>query len=491
MRKQTREIALHELKIADAPEPRMDALYFPLTTSSDTVANVGGEERLRGEPREVRLEEALRHKHLLIEGGPGSGKTTFTHRIAWALCREDADPDLKLDFRGVPMLIRISELDQHIEEICGPSGGRNRMPGDPTTRTNSRWIAHFLASRGTDISREFFEEQLKKPDNVLLLDGLDEAANPTRREHILKLIDESVSHHACRHVVTTRPAAEDQKTSRRSFRTVTIQELDRPKITAFLDRWCLWLKKGDKAAARRHAGELQQAVSTPGLRRIAGNPLMLTAVAVVHLQEHHLPEQRAALYEVIIQWLSRQATKRGGKYSKDDCVRRLSTLALAMQEWNGKGHTLQVGIEAAAWKIEKEFRTVDPELRQEAAREFLENAQQESGILTLRGEQLRFWHRSFQEYLAARALVGLPEPWVKGVTFLFQNEGREVLPLAAGRMAESDTERLDALFGKLMAAVEEPGRSLRDRFHAAGVLGRMLSDLKSTTYRMDARDQRM
>jgi hypothetical protein len=43
------------------------------------------------------------------------------------------------------------------------------------------------------------------------------------------------------------------------------------------------------------------------------NPVMLTALAVVHWNERRLPEQRAELYESIITWLSRSREQRPGR----------------------------------------------------------------------------------------------------------------------------------------------------------------------------------
>ena len=57
-----------------------------------------------------------------------------------------------------------------------------------------------------------------------------------------------------------------------------------------------------------------------------------------------------------------------------------------------------------------------------------------SGIITLRGGEIAFWHRSFQEYLAARTLAGFPDTKLQegARKFLYSPEGREVLPLLAG-----------------------------------------------------------
>jgi formylglycine-generating enzyme required for sulfatase activity len=121
----------------------------------------------------------------------------------------------------------------------------------------------------------------------------------------------------------------------------------------------------------------------------------------------------------------------------------------------------------------------------EPARQFLEQAQIDSGIVTLRGGEIAFWHRSFQEYLAARTLAGLPDAklWERARKLLFSPAGREVLPLLAGRMAESARERLDDLFEELTGhAVSQ--KELERRAHAAGVLGNMLADVVPARYEL-------
>ena len=84
-------------------------------------------------------------------------------------------------------------------------------------------------------------------------------------------------------------------------------------------------------------------------------------------------------------------------------------------------------------------------------RRFLEQAQVDSGIVTLRGGEIAFWHRSFQEYLAARTMADLPDAKIplRARKMLYSAEGREVLPLVAGCMAEKAKQRLTLLFEDL------------------------------------------
>lgn len=466
---QTQFIDLHQLKVGpgEVPPPAIDALYIRLKTSLHAVK---GEAMERAEPEP--LEEALRSQKLVIEGKPGGGKTTFVRWIAWLLSRP-AGPPASFPLRGFPLLVRISQLDQHIAKTL-----EARAPGDPARETDARWIAHFLASQGWDLDEAFFREKLEAEDTVLLLDGLDEAASQTRREKIVQMIHLTGAQCGCHIVVTTRPGAHEGRATLAGFEEASIEDLDNLGIEGFLLNWCRWLKRGDEAAAQGYFAELSPAVAVPSIRLLARNPLMLTALAVLHLRRHRLPEQRAQLYEQIMDWLAEQAVERHEQWRKDDLLAQLGRLALAMQEWEG-GQKLQIGIDTAAGLLTPSGQSI------EAARGFLEEAQIVSGILTLRSGEIAFWHRSFQEYLAARTLAGFLDEklWERARAFLYSPEGREVLPLLAGYMAGSARERLDALMEELTRQAVAR-KALARQAHAAGVLGNMLVDLAPTSYEL-------
>jgi len=97
----------------------------------------------RGEA--VLLEEALENPRLVIEGKPGSGKTTFLRWIAWNRCRPDSP------FRGFPLWVRISELDQHKVNTL-----KERKQKDPTLDVDPRGTLFFSLDRGEASVKEFF-----------------------------------------------------------------------------------------------------------------------------------------------------------------------------------------------------------------------------------------------------------------------------------------------------------------------------------------------
>ncbi|MBI1791859.1 MAG: SUMF1/EgtB/PvdO family nonheme iron enzyme [Acidobacteria bacterium] len=456
LRAETRLIELHELKadLEDKPQPEMDALYFRLTTAAAPFG------KGTMEPREaVPLDKTLNQTRLVVEGDAGSGKTTFLRRIAWALCRQSPDPVLRLPAGGFPIFLRVRQLDAHV-----------------TVEADPRCIVRFMAAQGWGLDEAFWEKSLQNADTFLLVDGMDEAGNQQRREQIVEMLRKAAAQYDCHIVVTTRPGALEGKAAL-DWTKMPIAPLDPAGIEGFLRQWCRWLKGGNEDAAKIYYGELFRAViARPGIRRLARNPLMLTSLAVVHLQNKHLPEQRAALYELIMQWLAAQAERRHPEYSKDLRLRLFGYLALAMQEWKG-GHKLEIGEDTAAEQLGRWLPG-----HGEAAG-FVNQAQMDSGIITLHAGRIAFWHRSFQEYLAARTLAGFPDTMLyqKSAAFLSSPEGREVLPLLAARMAESAQERLDVLLEELTrdAAARE---TLERKAHAAGVLGHMLSDVKPAKY---------
>jgi formylglycine-generating enzyme required for sulfatase activity len=469
LRRETQSINLYQLKVGpgEIPPPAIDSLYIKLMTAAPAQK---GEAMERSQP--VPLEEALQNPRLVIEGKPGGGKTTFVRWIAWNLCRRDGPPP-SFPVRGFPLWVRISQLDQHIVKTL-----EGRQPGDPAHQAEARWIAHFLAAQGWELDEAFFREKLEAKDTVLLLDGLDEAANQPRREKIVEMIGLAAGQYGCHMVVTTRPGAHEGRATLAGFEKSSIDDLDDPRIDGFLLQWCRWLKRGDEAAAQGYYTELRPAVAVPSIHILARNPLMLTALAVLHLRRKRLPEQRAELYEQILDWLADQAVERHPEHSKGDLLGRFGSLALGLQEWEG-GQKLQIGIDDAAALLTPANQRI------ELMRGFLEQAQIDSGIVTRRGGEIAFWHQSFQEYLAARTLAGLPDTDLETSArkLLYSPEGREVLPLLAGGMAGPARKRLDNLFASLTRDAVAQER-LDRKAHAVGVLGNMLRDLIPVKYEL-------
>jgi predicted NACHT family NTPase len=407
-----------------------------------------------------KLKHTLAHTRRVVVGDPGSGKTTFLRRIVHLLAGDrlgisdhSAKQKLGLSRPLMPVFVSIAEwLDyvyQQRERKQGPT-----MPKDP------QWLVHFLsaqsASREWGLDADWFKERLRAGECLLLFDGLDEAPDRQAREFATELLEAvAATWKACPILVTSRPSGYADRTVLPNFEPSHIESLNDAAVGTFLDRWSSALHPTDTRAAAEHRQELLQALNArPNIRRLARNTVMLTALAVVHCNEKRLPEQRAELYKSILLWLARSRELRPGRAGAERSLEILRKLALAMQNAEG-GRKIQV---TRHWAAEQIAETLPRPLGEgwvegnaiALAEKFLEEEELDSGIIVRRGNELRFWHLSFQEYLAARAIGGLSEQQQRDLLLgesrrLYQPEWREVGQLLGGVLYEQGREKVDGL----------------------------------------------
>jgi formylglycine-generating enzyme required for sulfatase activity len=439
-----------------------------------------------GGSRAVPLHEALDHDRLIVVGDPGAGKTTFLRRVAHALCEQKGGQLLGIKDRTFPIFLRVADLAQHLQRPT-------HAAPPPASQDAASWLPHYLAAAGVDhgwgLDYAFFRRQLDEGLATVMLDGLDEAPNRVVRERIARLIENAVQTYGkCRFVVSTRPAAYTGEALLPGFAHATIDPLSDDAVAAFLGRWCGALYPESKTQAAAQQRELLEALrAKPAIRRMARNPVMLTALAVLHWNEHTLPEQRADLYESVLRWLSRAREERPEREKADRTVELLRELALAMQN-HPDGMRLQVSRRWAAEMLAKEWADPVDQRALGRAEAFLEAEELDSGIIVGRGSDLQFWHRSFQEFLAARAIAARPEAQQDELLWeppdrprLYAPEWREVMLLLAGILHKQGREKVDNLFHKVLDRLGK-NASLADEARTAGLLGGMLRDLAPVAY---------
>ena len=435
------------------------------------------------------MDEALRHRRLTVVGDPGAGKSTFARHVAYQL----AESLLRVNGHGackqpstdcrLPALIRVADLLRHREAF------EQRREG-PASPTAPRWIPHYLGcvadDAALDLDEAFFRELIEAGNCLVILDGLDEAATDEQRISVARLAEQaSVNFEKCPFVVTTRPAAYKHEVVLAGFAQAQIAGLDKEAIDDFLQRWCDALFADSPSQAKRHLEELQEALgSRLEIRRLARNPVMLTALAVVHWNEKRIPEQRTDLYESIISWLSRARPRRSPRLPPERCVSLMQQLALAMQDAPA-GRRVQVPRRYAADVLAPQWRELAEDQRLDAADRFLADEEVDSGIIVGRGDQLRFWHLTFQEYLAARGLAAIDDQrrrMTECKDKLYSTQWREAILLLAGVLYRQGVERVDEF---VSSVIDQLGRkpSLVDQAQCVGLLGAAVHDLSPVDYR--------
>ena len=458
LRKDTAMIEIRGLQVnrAEAPVFPITDLYIPLI---DELGAHGATER-----QDLATSLATTQR-LVILGDPGSGKTTFLRRMAHAACQARlADAD-----QPFPMLISVAALADQLKD---------RKPA-PTA------IAELLASQcqgvAVPLDAAFFTERLARGPSLLFIDGLDEAPNDKSRQAIARLIEQAAkAWQNTRIAVTSRPRAYQDEVMLAGFGHAKVGPLEPEAIRTFLRRWSTALFLNDNARARKHSDDLISAVeSRREIRVIASNPVMLTTLALLHWNERRMPQQRADLYGSTLKWL---ALSRG-----EDAEQRLrifAELAAAMQLYPG-GRITQVSREEAADLIRQLLQT-----DHDGALRWLAYEELRSGIIVSRGPDLKFWHLTFQEYLAAKLLSTKFED-AERYQLLFTEgrawlpEWREVVLLLAGVLHQLHPTRVDAL---VSAVLDQSSDKLRDQARCAGLLGGILRDLETLKYQpSDAR----
>lgn len=365
-----------------------------------------------------------KHRRLLIEGQPGSGKTTFLRLAASVLARDCLDepcpdgPSWRAVYLGhgvartVPVYLKLSSLAtapkgkgasrlvDHLVEKTEP------LDGDTTETVRAR--------------REAWNRRLAAEEVTLLLDGLDEVGDPALRDHVLAALGDILrAWPKCQVVMTSRPIALDRLKDLK-FAHASVAPFGPDEIRAYIERWVHALSEIDPdkvsgATEQAYAAGLFEAVrSRHELRRLATTPVMLTCLCVVYTHGGRIPEGRAELYRDTIRWLLAAREDQRERAGYDFEPRHpLAALALEMMGGDGHGKQREIDLTKAAEIVTpllgRYFDTNDPPTLHESILKWLDFECQHSGVIEAVGHgQLQFKHLTFQEYLAAARLAASP-----------------------------------------------------------------------------------
>ncbi|MFI1371040.1 NACHT domain-containing protein [Streptomyces longwoodensis] len=332
---------------------------------------------------------------LAVIGGPGSGKTTLARYTALALCERRRHPRS----RRLPVLLYLRE---HAEALLADT-----PPGLAGVAVSAGWLEG-------KVSAGWLERRLDRGGCVVLLDGLDEVADPADRTRVVSWITRQTQRHPRNvYVVTSRPHGY-LTNPLPGAEVLQVRRFTGEQISRFLHQWSYATERRAReghdhevrAEAQRSAENLLARLrERPALYDLAANPLLLTMTANVHRYRGQLPGSRAELYaEMCDVLLHRRAEARGlhdatglsGPH-KQHVVQRL---ALAMMEARVRDVPLAEACALVRDPLRQVPGHVDPEV-------FLREATK-SGLLVEREQGVHaFAHLTLQEYLAA-AQLGTP-----------------------------------------------------------------------------------
>ncbi len=364
------------------------------------------------------LEVAACDAHLVLLGGPGSGKSTFVKQLVASYVDELMEDAQSL----VPLFIILRDLaprlGQALDTLNDLSAEKRRRE---LAKLVFEQVKHDLTLLDVTDAAPALHKAFLSGEVFLVLDGLDEVPYDLR-EIVREAVDAVLHCHAMQRVIVTcRIRSYTEESRIEGFQVHTLAPFKEDQIDAFINGWYdaqVRLGALQTADANRLTGDLQSAVKTDQLKPLAENPMLMTAMIMVHQEETELPRERVVLYDKAVDILLRKWQQGKGK---DAIPEDLDELFKSQER-------IRPIIERLAYKAHhKSARDTASDLpRPEAiaileqpaylgdlgfAGRFLDYVDERSGLLVGRGgapgrpAAYSFPHRTFQEYLAGCYLI--------------------------------------------------------------------------------------
>jgi len=402
------------VKAGDEPAAILEALALLEEQRSVTQgwfsANIASPDR-DVEQRVPLGERLAAARRLVVLGDPGAGKTTLLRWLATAyLLRLRRDPDLGQlpavetlpDEDWLPVIVRCRDLT----EECA-SGALDDVLGHTLRKAE-------LSPEEASALRRLLRQRLEQGRALLLIDGLDEIADPGLRARFAQQLEQiHVAFPEAPIVVTSRIVGYRDMGYRigRGFEHLTVAEFEPDEKDDFARRWCALteLPERREAATQDLIADIH---STDRIERLTGNPMLLTTMALVKRKVGRLPTRRADLYWEALQVLLNWRPEVDQPIDAREAVPQLEYVAYAMCD-RAIQRIQEDDLLDLLNRVREDYpRLHDLRLRSSAA--FLQALESRTGILIHsgyvrdRGRPVRvyeFRHLTFQEYLASLALV--------------------------------------------------------------------------------------
>jgi energy-coupling factor transporter ATP-binding protein EcfA2 len=330
---------------------------------------------------------------LVFLGPPGSGKTTLLKHLAITLAPNKTDTTITQGYARLPILLFLRDYTDQI--LKNPQFSILHA------------LQEVLQKWQIDIPIDWFQDQLKRGQCLVMLDGLDEVADFKSRQQVVTWVDRQISTFAKNQfIVTSRPFGYRSNPLRKTLE-LEVQPFSINQVEHFVHRWYL---ANEIMAAQRDDPGVQMEARTGAedllmrLRRahvlldMAVNPLLLTMIATVHRYRSSLPGRRVELYAEICEvFLGKRQQARGLTFDLTPAQKQRVLQPLAYQMMCQQQR--EILLPEAVTVIQGHLNRVSP---QSSGEQFLEDVVNSSGLLVEREAGLYgFAHLTFQEYLAA------------------------------------------------------------------------------------------
>jgi len=369
----------------------------------------------------------------VILGDPGSGKSTFAHKVLGMqamVMRNQGTllPGFDADLLPVLIILRELALNLDPESLA-------KLSDEARTKA---LLNHFRQYLERELKIEKIESAIPLVDRalargrvLLVLDGLDEVPQNLRGT-IRQLAGALLSHYrVARLMITSRIRSYAGSAVFENLQTFTIRPFTRPKIESFIKGWYRTKVNTGQVSEKdreKQIRDLTQAALSRNLAEISSNPMMLTSMAIIHQEEVTLPRERVRLYKLVVDVLLRRWQKQKLGEGKLTPSEKLAAFLMdgdrildAMERLAYEAHLSAKGKKGSADLLRMRAVEILEDKRylndMGLANEFLNYVDQRAGLLKGNGGETEktisysFPHRIFQEYLAGCYMVRERDPW--------------------------------------------------------------------------------
>lgn len=358
-------------------------------------------EDLRSEQETLSLVRAfgrarqLDRRGLVLLGEPGAGKTTFLKQMLLQVARHGSG-SVGLPNDVVPMFLPLRAIGE----------GEAILPD---------LICEQIQDPLGELGRDFGRKLCKRGKLLLLLDGLDEVADAKARERVARWIEQTRTYMpdcymlvSCRYAGYTADVALEE-----DFLELHLRPLGDAQMQDFVRKWYAVIEReldSDEqraaATAKARAEDLldvldsAEFVSVARVYAMTRNPLLLTAICLVHRDHGRLPRTRGKLYSLCIDvLLERWRLGRDGMQLEPEQVRAiLQPVAAWMHGERGRVRAKYDELLGPVGEAIAKQRGVSIE-----PGEFLRRVRDDGGLLTgYSVDEYGFMHLGFQEFLTAQ-----------------------------------------------------------------------------------------